>query len=66
MEWVSASTCNHKWYQASSPLDSDMFHAWTWCTTNESSGNFTRTIFDNMWYFEYKDDALLFTLKWGA
>ncbi len=38
--------------------------AFDWCTAHPSDGGFYFGMF--AWYFEHKEDALLFTLMWGT
>lgn len=41
-----------------------MDEVFSWCESQPSSGGFYFSI--HAWYFEYKEDALLFMLRWGS
>lgn len=37
-----------------------------WCQQNESTGKFYFHFTNTRWWFEIKEDALAFTLKWSG
>ncbi len=58
---------NNKWYPIKT--NGDLVTLWKWCLDQPSNGHYDYSIYmteDTVWYFELKEDALMFALKWSA
>ncbi len=54
-----------EWYPVPGPCSANRVLAYTWCREHSSTGKFYKYFAQTDWWFERKEDALLFTLRWS-
>ena len=68
MKWSNKDKGERRtaWHVVSAPSREDRQAAFNWCRDHPSAGLFYQHYTNTRWWFKDKDDALLFSLRWGS